>query len=97
MKLAWTIHIDQGKGRAVLEYDSTDAATPHEGAYKAHSHVVERAGSGGWQTTVFQILDARLEGRQNGAADFRFYNGGDDLLVREVRVRRGRPTEDTQP
>jgi hypothetical protein len=31
--------------------------------------------------------DARFAGRQNGGADFRFFNGGDDLFIRAVRVK----------
>jgi hypothetical protein len=32
--------------------------------------------------------DARFRGSQNGQADFRLYNAGDDLLVKAVRVKR---------
>ena len=34
------------------------------------------------------LTDAEFSGRQNDEADFRFFNGGDDLLVREVALRR---------
>jgi hypothetical protein len=80
--------LDNGQGQIVLEFDSSDETAPHSGAYKAHPRIVQRAGSGQWQKALFVVEDARFEGRQNGAADFRFFNGGDDLLVREVRVRR---------
>jgi hypothetical protein len=79
--------LDVGEGQLVLQYDSLDEAAPHSGAYKDHPRTVRRAGSGEWRKAVFLIEDARFEGRQNSGADFRIYNGGDDLLVREVRVR----------
>jgi hypothetical protein len=39
----------------------------------------------GWR---FNINDANCSGRENGGADFRFWNGGDDLLIRSVPLRR---------
>ncbi len=84
-------YLDTGFGDVVLDYDSTDVGAPVGGAYKSHPFVVRRANTGRWQTARFHITDARFRGSQNVQADFRFYNGGDDLLVRAVRVRRTGP------
>jgi hypothetical protein len=84
--------LDRGQGQLVLEYDASDAAAPHQGAYKPHSKVVSRRGDGRWRTESFRVPDARFAGRQNGGADFRFYNGGEDLLVRAVRVKKIAPS-----
>lgn len=81
-------YLDRGAGRIVMEYDSTDARAPHGGAYKPHPQTIARAGAGQWRKAVFRVSDAKFAGRQNAEADFRFYNGGDDLLVRSVTVRR---------
>jgi hypothetical protein len=83
--------LDNGQGRIVLEYDSGDSAALFQGAYKPHPRAVSRRGDGQWRTERFTVADARFAGRQNGEADFRFYNGGGPLLVRAVRVKRGRP------
>ena len=81
-------YLDAGTGPIVLEYDSTDARAPVAGAYKPHPQVLHRAGTGQWRQAVFPLNDARFSGRQNGEADFRFFNGGDDLWVRAVTLRR---------
>ena len=81
-------YLDAGTGRIVLEYDATDSRATHSGAYKAHPRVISRSASGAWRKAVFRVADAKFGGRQNGDADFRFFNGGDDLLVRAVTVRR---------
>ena len=36
----------------------------------------------------FFVNDARSADRENGETDFRFYNGGDDLLICAVQVQR---------
>ncbi len=79
--------LDEGRGRLELHYDSFDPGAPVEGAYKAQGVAGARTGQGGWRRVDFRVDDARLAGRQNGECDFRFYNGGDDWWVREVRVR----------
>ncbi len=81
-------YLDRGAGRLVLEYDSTDGRAPHAGAYKPHPQVIRRSDTGEWRKLTFRLGDARLAGRQNAEADFRFFNGGDDLLARAVAVRR---------
>jgi len=77
-----------GQGRFLLEYDSSDQAAPHGGAYKPHPKVVARGGAESWKTESFQLPDPRLLGRQNHEADFRFCVQGDAWQVRAVRVRR---------
>jgi hypothetical protein len=81
-------YLDNGMGNVVLEYDSTDFRAPVGGAYKSHPLIVHRANTAQWLTARFRIIDARFRGSQNARADFRFYSGGDDLLVRAVRVQR---------
>jgi hypothetical protein len=41
-----------------------------------------------WKLARFDVNDARFGNRENGGADFRFYNGGDDLLISAVQVLR---------
>ncbi len=79
-------YFDRGAGQIVLEYDSTDATALLGGAYKASPTIVERGNRNVWQAATFEVPDARLAGSQNGGADFRFFVGGDELLVRSVRV-----------
>lgn len=81
-------YLDAGTGRIVMEYDSADSRAPHAGAYKAHSQAIPSKATGEWRKAVFRVTDAKFAGRQNGEADFRFFNGGDDLLVRAVSVSR---------
>ena len=81
-------YFDMGTGDIALDYDSTDVRSAVEGAYKRPANIIHRTNSGGWQEARFRITDARFANRENGGADFRFYNGGDDLLIRAVRVRR---------
>ncbi|MBI2301745.1 MAG: hypothetical protein HYU66_22815 [Armatimonadetes bacterium] len=82
-------YLDSGGGRFGLQYDSTDAAAPHEGAYKDAPETVTRANTGQWRTARWTLADARLDNRQNGDADFRLFNPGGDLYVRAVRLRKG--------
>ena len=81
-------YLDKGRGLVELEYDSTDSTAPIAGAYKPHPQRLKRTNSGEWRTARFRLDDARFAGSQNGMADFRFYNAGDDLLVSAVRVRK---------
>lgn len=84
-------YFDAGAGEIALDYDSTDARPTVEGAYKRHPNILRRGNTAQWQSAHFPINDARFANRENGGADFRFYNGGDDLLIRAVRVRRVGP------
>lgn len=81
-------YFDAGTGEIALDYDSIDVRAPVAGAYKRHPVIIHRSNTGVWQRGRFQINDAYFGGAQNGGADFRFYNGGDALLIRAVRVRR---------
>ncbi len=79
-------YLDVGTGDIGLEYDSNDLQAAVRGVYKAHPNYVHRTNTGQWKSARFQVNDALFAGRQNGGADFRFYNGGDDLLIRAVRA-----------
>jgi hypothetical protein len=81
-------YFDAGSGDIALDYDSTDVRAPLGGAYKRHPVIIHRSNKGGWQKARFQVNDGYFGSAQNGGADFRFYNGGDDLLIRAVHVRR---------
>lgn len=81
-------YLDTGTGRIVLEYDSTDDKAALTGAYKSHPNVPKRTGTGVWIKAQFPIPDAKFAGRQNGEADFRFFSGGEALLVRSVGLRK---------
>jgi hypothetical protein len=81
-------YFDTGAGEIALDYDSTDVRPTVEGAYKRHPNILHRTNTAQWQQARFQINDARFANRENGGSDFRFYNGGDDLLIRAVRVQR---------
>ena len=83
-------YLDVGQLQCGLEYDSTDTAAALGGAYKAHPQLVQATGSGTWRKTVFRVADARFQGAQNGAADFRVFYRGDQFQVRHVAVRRVR-------
>ena len=80
--------LDTERLRWGLEYDSTDTAATLGGAYKSYPHVVQAEGSGAWRKTVFRIADARFQGAQNGATDFRFYYLDAPFQVRTVVIRR---------
>jgi hypothetical protein len=81
-------YLNSGAGEVILQYDSTDSGLPYAGTYKLCPSSIRCTNNGQWQTARFSVSDARFAGRQNNGADFRFYNGGDDLLIRAVRVRR---------
>ena len=80
--------LDQGSGRIVLQYDSTDTTATLGGAYKSHATVVDCGNTGDWRSVAFAVPDARFAGSQNGGADFRFCHSGENLLIRRVRVAR---------
>jgi hypothetical protein len=81
-------YLDTGSGDIVLDYDSTDFRLPNAGAYKEYPYAIHRQNSGQWKLARFYVNDAHFANRENGGADFRFYNGGDDLLISAVQVRR---------
>jgi hypothetical protein len=79
-------YLDAGTGEIALEYNSSAGRLPDHGAYKSHPLKVHRTNNAQWRTVRFHINAAHLRGAQNGKSDFRFYNGGDDLLTRSVCV-----------
>ena len=81
-------YFDGGTNDMFLEYDSTNLIEAFGGAYRHHPAEVHRRNTRQWQTARFRMNDARFRGSQNGQADFRLYNAGDELLVKAVRVKR---------
>jgi hypothetical protein len=81
-------YFDSGSGDIALDYDSMDVRLPDAGAFKRYPYVIHRMNSGQWKLARFYLNDARFENRENGGTDFRFYNGGDDLLISAVQVLR---------
>jgi hypothetical protein len=81
-------YYDAGSGDIALDYDSTDFQLPDAGAYKRYSFAIHRMNSQQWKLARFYVNDARFANRENGGADFRFYNGGGDLLISAVQVLR---------
>jgi len=79
-------YLDTGTGRIGLDYDSTDAWAPVGGAYERHSTIIHCTNTGQWRKTRFHLPNARFRGSENNQTDFRFYNGGDDMIIRAVRV-----------
>jgi hypothetical protein len=79
-------YLDIGTGQIGLDYDSTDQRAPVGGAYENHSTVIHCTNSGQWRKTRFHLANARFRGSENNQTDFRFYNGGDDMIIRAVRV-----------
>jgi hypothetical protein len=84
-------YIDAGSGDIALDYDSTDFRLPDAGAYKRYPNAIHRMNTSQWKLARFYVNDARFANRENNGADFRFYNGGDDLLISTVQVRRVGP------
>ena len=84
-------YFNAGAGDITLEYDSTDIRATLGGAYKRHPSVIRRTNLAQWQLARFRVTDAGFGGSQNNRSDFRFSTGGDDLLIRAVRVRRVGP------
>jgi hypothetical protein len=81
-------YFDSGFGDIALDYDSTDVRLPDAGAYKRYPSAIHRMNSQQWKLARFFLNDAHFENRENNDADFRFYNGGDDLLISTVQVQR---------
>jgi hypothetical protein len=79
-------YLDVGTNGITLDYDSTDRRARVGGVYKIHSTVIHCTNSGQWRKTRFHLPDARFRGDENCQSDFRFYNGGDEMIIRAVRV-----------
>jgi hypothetical protein len=82
------VYFNSGSGEIALQYDSNDSRLPDTGAFKQYPYSIQRTNRNQWQVARFRVNDARFANRENCGADFRIYNGGDDLLIRSVRVRR---------
>ena len=79
-------YYDEGQGGFVVEYDSTDTQSPHQGAYK-RSETVLKGDTHTWRTHCFWLPDAAFRGRQNGSADFRLLSRWrEDTAFHQVRV-----------
>lgn len=81
-------YFDAGSGEIRLDYDSTDPQAPVGGAYKSYPYTIHLMNTSTWKLARFWVSDARFANRQNGGADFRFCNGGDDLMISAVQLRR---------
>ena len=79
--------LDEGTTPIGLDYDSTDKAALHSGAFKAAS-AIPRTGAGTWKTARVRIDDAAFTGRANHN-DFRLVDADGTLLVHRVVVRKG--------
>jgi hypothetical protein len=79
-------YLDIGTGTIALDYDSTDQRAAFHGAYENNPTVIYCANSGQWRKTKFHLPNARFHGSENCQTDFRFYNGGDDMIIRSVQV-----------
>lgn len=84
-------YFDSGSGDIGLDYDSTDIRQSMGGAYKSYPYSVKRMNSRQWKLAKFFVNDAGFGGCENGGTDFRFFNGGDDLLISAVQVQRVKP------
>jgi hypothetical protein len=81
-------YFDGDAGDIRMEYDSTDLRAPLGGAYKIHPQAIRRSNKAQWQLARLRVNDAGFGSSQNGGGDLRFSTGGDELLIRAVRVRR---------
>jgi len=75
-------------GHFRLDYDSHNATSRNEGAYTQSKEKVYFKGTQRWRKARFLLDDARFEGRQNDAADFRVTVVGNEFFIRSVEVGR---------
>ncbi len=83
-------YLDSAVGQIGIEYDSTDPAAFHSGAFKS-APAIEKAGSKDWKTARIRITDAAFTGRANGF-DFRLADHDGTLAVHRVAVLKERTT-----
>ena len=77
---------DDSNNRFLIHYDSTEADSWFQGAYKA-TESVWKGDTQSWRCYVFWLPDAAFQGRQHGGADFRIFSRGwQDTAVHSVRV-----------
>ena len=86
-------YYDGDVGSFAMQYDSHDPAATMDGAYKDCAEQVLCTGRTPGKPRRFTLPQARLEGSQNGGADFRIVVNTPSLLVRKVVVDRGRSIE----
>jgi hypothetical protein len=79
-------YLDIGTGTIALDYDSTDQRAAFHGAYENSPTVIHCTNSGQWRKTRFHLPNTRFHGSENCQTDFRFYNGGDDMIIHSVQV-----------
>ena len=72
---------DDVPGTLGIHYDSREHGPYHDGP------VVELHGGGAWRTVAFDLPEAHLAHGQNGGADFRLVNFGNDLRIACVTLR----------
>jgi tetratricopeptide (TPR) repeat protein len=85
---AWVLveYWDDSNNRFLIHYDSTEADSWFQGAYKA-TESVWKGDTQSWRCYVFWLPDAAFQGRQHGGADFRIFSRGwQDTAVHSVRV-----------
>jgi hypothetical protein len=75
-------------GHFRLDYDSHNGTSRNEGAYTQSKEKVYLKGTQRWRKGRFLLDDARFEGRQNDAADFRVTVVGNEFFIRSVEVGR---------
>ena len=78
-------YLDAVPGTLGLQYDSSDKAAPHLGAYKDAKRVAT-AGTGKVCTAEFDLPDALFSGRQNGSSDFRLDAATKPMNIIAVQV-----------
>ncbi|MDQ6631427.1 MAG: hypothetical protein M3Y82_06675, partial [Verrucomicrobiota bacterium] len=78
--------LDIGTTEIFLEYNSSNPQAPFGGAYEGHPKRIRRTNSGQWRKARFYLSNALFRGLQNQHSDFRFHNGGEDMIVRAVRI-----------
>lgn len=84
-------YFDDGFGTMRIEYDSADLGAPARGVYKEGATEL-LLDSRKWRKVIFEIPDARFEGRQNLGADFRLVCSG-QVAVRRAYVEMGKSAD----
>ncbi|MEN6520449.1 MAG: family 14 glycosylhydrolase [Armatimonadota bacterium] len=77
-------YFDEDFGSFQIQYDSVSDKAGDQGAYKSGASEL-LLDSRKWRKVIFELPDARFDGRQNMGADFRLVCSG-HLLVRRVTV-----------
>lgn len=81
---AFITYLDDEEGKFIFQYNSSDKSLKNK-AYK--DAVIEKKGTGGWQTAQIDLHDASFSGAQNFGADFRIYSGdSSDEFISEIKL-----------